>query len=300
MDDYTLYRGISLQELEHRKIRYFAESVPAIEGAGVHLKRAFGNLQGVNLDPFLLLDNFHSDDPTDYSAGFPWHPHRGMETVTYMIAGKMRHEDSLGNKGDIKGGEIQWMTSGSGIIHQEMPQQKDGLIQGFQLWVNLPKTNKMMQPRYQDIKHHEIPEYKVDNDVKIRILAGEYDSKLGPVQDVISNPTYLDVTVNQETQFNYQVEKNNTIIIYTVEGNAFFDRDKQHLVNENHLVVYGPGDEINIETDNELSRFLLMSGKPIREPVAWYGPMVMNTKQEIIDAFEEFQAGTFIKHKYRN
>ncbi len=288
-----------MQETEKRKIRYLAKSVPAIEGAGVHLKRAFGNLQGVNLDPFLLLDNFHSDDPKDYSAGFPWHPHRGMETVTYMLNGKMRHEDSLGNKGDIKGGEIQWMTAGSGIIHQEMPQQKDGLIQGFQLWVNLPQSNKMMQPRYQDIKHHEIPEHKVDNDVKVRILAGEYNGNFGPVQEVISNPTYLDVTVNQETKFNYQVEKENTVIIYTVEGNAYFDNEKQNFVDENHLIVYGPGDEINIETDNDPAKFLIMSGKPINEPVAWYGPMVMNTREEIIQAFQEFQDGNFIKHKYR-
>lgn len=288
-----------MQELEHRSIRYLAESVPAVDGAGVHLKRAFGNLQGVNLDPFLLLDNFHSDDPKDYSAGFPWHPHRGIETVTYMLNGTMRHEDSLGNKGDITSGEIQWMTAGSGIIHQEMPQQKNGLIQGFQLWVNLPKTNKMMQPRYQDIKRHEIPEYKVDNDTKVRILAGEYSGNLGPVQDVVSNPTYLDVTVNQETKFDYQVTKDNTVIIYTIEGNAYFDKSKEKLIEKDHLVVFGSGDEVNIETDNEHTKFLIMSGKPIDEPVAWHGPMVMNTQEEIIEAFQEFQAGTFIKHKYR-
>ncbi|MCE7737127.1 MAG: pirin family protein [Candidatus Heimdallarchaeota archaeon] len=288
-----------MQESIGREIKYVAESVPAIDGAGVRLRRAFGNLQGINLDPFLLLDNFHSDDPKDYSAGFPWHPHRGIETVTYMLNGKMRHEDSLGNKGDIKAGEIQWMTAGSGIIHQEMPQQKDGLIQGFQLWVNLPKTNKMMQPRYQDVKHHEIPELKVDNDTKIRILAGEFQSKKGPVQEVVSNPNYMDVTVNQETKFNYHVEAEDTVIVYTVEGSAYFDKTKQNLIPENNLVVFGPGDEINIETNNELSRFLLMSGKPIREPVAWHGPMVMNTREEIIHAFEEFQNGTFIKHKYR-
>lgn len=288
-----------MQESIGREIKYVAESVHAVDGAGVKLRRAFGNLQGINLDPFLLLDNFHSDDPKDYSAGFPWHPHRGIETVTYMLNGKMRHEDSLGNKGDIKGGEIQWMTAGSGIIHQEMPQQKDGLIQGFQLWVNLPKTNKMMQPRYQDIKRHEIPEVKVDNDTKIRILAGEFQSTKGPVQEVVSKPNFMDVTVNQETNFNYKVDTDDTVIIYTVDGSAYYDKTKQNLIKENNLVVFGPGDEINIETDNELSRFLLMSGKPIGEPVAWYGPMVMNTRQELIDAFEEFQNGTFIKHKYR-
>lgn len=288
-----------MSELISREITYIAESVPAIEGAGVHLRRAFGNLQGVNLDPFLLLDNFHSDDPKDYSAGFPWHPHRGMETVTYMLNGKMRHEDSLGNKGDIKGGEVQWMTAGSGIIHSEMPQQKDGLIQGFQLWVNLPKTNKMMQPRYQDIKHHEIPETKVDNDTFVRILAGEFDSIKGPVQDVISSPNFLDITVNQETNFNYKVETGDTVILYTIEGSAYFDKNRENLVEKNNLVVLGPGDEINIETENDPSRFLLMSGTPIREPVAWHGPMVMNTKEEIIHAFQEYQEGNFIKHKYR-
>jgi redox-sensitive bicupin YhaK (pirin superfamily) len=288
-----------MSELTGREVKYVAESVPAIEGAGVRLKRAFGNLQGVNLDPFLLLDNFHSDDPEDYSAGFPWHPHRGMETVTYMLNGKMRHEDSLGNKGDIKGGEVQWMTAGSGIIHSEMPQQKDGLIQGFQLWVNLPKSNKMMQPRYQDIKRHEIPETEVDNDTFVRVLAGEFASIKGPVQDVISGPNFLDINVNQETEFNYKVDNGDTVIIYTIEGRGYFDKSKQHFVPRDHLVVLGPGEEINIQTDNEHSRFLLMSGKPIREPVAWYGPMVMNTKEEIIKAFEEFQAGNFIKHKYR-
>lgn len=288
-----------MSEFKSREIKYIAESIPAIEGAGVRLRRAFGNLLGINLDPFLLLDNFHSDDPKDYSAGFPWHPHRGMETVTYMLNGKMRHEDSLGNRGDIKGGEVQWMTAGSGIIHSEMPRQKDGLIQGFQLWVNLPKKNKMMQPRYQDIKNHEIPETKVDNDIFVRILAGEFNGITGPVQDVVSAPNFLDIQINQETQFNYKVDKEDTVVLYTVEGEGYFDKSKNHLIPENHLVVLGSGDHLSIETDKDISRFLLMSGKPIREPVAWYGPMVMNTKEEIIEAFQEFQNGNFIKHKYR-
>lgn len=289
-----------------RPIQYVAESVQAIDGAGVKLRRAFGNLQGINLDPFLLLDCFGSTNPDEYMKGFPWHPHRGIETVTYMIRGKVEHEDSLGNKGTIKGGEIQWMTAGSGIIHQEMPQLPDDpneisqALKGFQLWVNLPKSHKMMKPRYQDIKSNEIKSVKLnDNRGSVNVLAGTYEGLNGPVQDVIAEPTYLDVTLENDQIFNYNIPENHTVMAYMIDGDAFFDDAKKHHLSSDNLIVYGKGDGIKIQTDKEQARFLLMSGAPINEPVAWYGPMVMNTEAEIREAFREFQAGTFIKHEYK-
>ncbi len=287
-------------DIINRTIQTTVKSVPATDGAGVRLKRVFGNLRGMNLDPFLLLDDIHSDDPKDYSAGFPWHPHRGIETVTYFLHGEGQHEDSLGNKGIIRAGEIQWMTAGSGIIHQEMPLQKDGLLRGFQLWVNLPSSHKMMRPRYQDIKKSEIPAIKIDDDVQVKILAGQFNGISGPVQDIITDPSYLDFSMQSETEFSYQINPNHTVIAYVLEGNAFFDHNKQNLVTNDHLVVFNPGDQINISTDNDHARFLLMSGKPIKEPVAWYGPVVMNTREEVVNAFEEMNNDAFIKHKYKN
>lgn len=288
-----------MSETRERTIKFIGKSVPSIDGAGVHLKRAFGNLQNLNLDPFLLLDDIHSNDPKDISAGFPWHPHRGIETVTYFLHGEGEHEDSLGNKGVIRGGEIQWMTAGSGIIHQEMPRQKDGLMRGFQLWVNLPSKYKMMKPRYQDIKQHEVKEVTIDNDTKIKVLAGQFKNTSGPVMDIISDPTYLDIKIGQENNFTYKVPSDHTLIAYVLNGNAYFDSKKSQLVNSDHLVVFNSGNEINIHTDKDEVRFLLMSGKPINEPVAWYGPIVMNTRDELITAFNEINNGNFIKHDYR-
>jgi hypothetical protein len=282
-----------------RKVQYIAKSVPAIDGAGVRLKRAFGNLQGVNLDPFLLLDDIHSNDPKDFIAGFPWHPHRGMETVSYLVHGKFEHEDSLGNKGTIKGGEIQWMTAGSGIIHQEMPVQYDGLIRGFQLWVNLPSKHKMMQPRYQDIKKAEIKDVTIDNLVTVKVLAGDYNGVSGPVKGIISDPTYLDIHIDQENSFEYVVPSDHTAMLYILEGEGYFDSSKEKLVDNDNLVVFGKGNRIKIETDKKDLRFLLMTGEPINEPVAWQGPIVMNTQQELRQAFSELQTGKFIKHEYR-
>lgn len=287
------------KEQTNRQIKIISKSVPAIDGAGVRLKRAFGNLQGVNLDPFLLLDDIHSDDPKDYSAGFPWHPHRGIETVSYIVNGSIEHEDSLGNKGAIKAGEIQWMTAGSGIIHQEMPLQKNGLIRGFQLWVNLPRSHKMMQPRYQDIKKAEVPEITIDDDIKVNILAGKLNGAVGPVQDIITNPTYLDFTIEAETQFMHRVEPDHTVMAYILHGNGYFDDNKQQLIEKDHLVVFNPGEQINISTDNDQIRFLMMSGKPLNENVAWHGPIVMNTRSELVTAFEELNNGNFIKHAYK-
>ncbi len=283
-----------------RKVKYIAKSVPAIDGAGVRLKRAFGNLRGVNLDPFLLLDDIHSNDPSDFIAGFPWHPHRGMETVSYLVHGKFEHEDSLGNKGTIKGGEIQWMTAGSGIIHQEMPVQYDGLIRGFQLWVNLPSKHKMMKPRYQDIKRAEIKDVAIDNSVSVKVLAGSYNGVSGPVRDIISDPTYLDIHIDQENTFEYEVPTDHTAMLYVLEGEGYFDKTREKLVGHDNLVVFDEGNRISMQTKDKDLRFLLMTGKPINEPVAWQGPIVMNTQDELRQAFGELQTGNFIKHEYRN
>lgn len=286
-----------------RTVTFVGESVPAMDGAGVRLRRAFGNLRGMNLDPFLLLDSFGSENPQDYMAGFPWHPHRGMETVTYMVKGKVEHQDSLGNKGLLKPGEIQWMTAGSGIIHQEMPEMPDkvgdGTLTGFQLWVNLPKSHKMMKPRYQDIKTHEIKDVTIDNSVNVKVLAGEFNGVHGAVKDVIAEPTYLDINLEQENSFKYNVPENHTVMAYVIDGNGFFDHTNKMNVGKDNLVVFNHGEEINISTDKDPLRFLLMSGKPLHEEVAWQGPIVMNTQDELRTAFRELQNNTFIKHEYK-
>ncbi|MHA2092065.1 MAG: pirin family protein [Candidatus Kariarchaeaceae archaeon] len=281
-----------------RSVKLVTPSVPAMDGAGVRLKRAFGNLQNINLDPFLLLDQMYSDDPKEFAAGFPWHPHRGIETVTYIIDGEAEHEDSLGNKGIINGGEIQWMTAGSGIIHQEMPRPENkGLLHGFQLWVNLPSSHKMMQPRYQDIKRGEIPEIQIDKSIKAKVLAGSFNGMSGPVQDIITEPSYLDLSMESETRFSHDTVFDHTVIAYMLDGTAYFD--PAHKVEKDNLVVFNPGEKLEIRTDDSHARFLLMSGKPIKETVAWYGPVVMNTRDELIKAFEEINNGTFIKHEYK-
>ncbi len=285
-------------ELKERTVRYVAKSVPAMDGAGVRLKRAFGNLQGINLDPFLLLDDIHSDDPKDTIAGFPMHPHRGIETVSYLLDGKFEHRDSLGNHGVINSGEIQWMTAGSGIIHEEMPMQYNGSVRGFQLWVNLPGSHKMMQPRYQDIKRSKIKEASIDNSSTIKVLAGSFGNTSGPVEDIISRPTYLDIHIDPESEFKYVVPDNHTVMAYIIGGVAYFDSKRDKLITEDTLVVFDKGDEIKISTGNKDTRFLLMAGEPINEPVAWHGPIVMNTRKELIDAFKDLENGDFIKHDY--
>ena len=298
-----------------RKIKKIFKSRPTIEGAGVHLKRAFGFYQVPLLDPFLLLDDFHSDNPPDYLKGFPWHPHRGIETITYILFGKVEHGDSMGNKGAIHSGDVQWMTAGSGIIHQEMPKgQKDGLMWGFQLWSNLPASHKMMDPRYRDVKSTQIPEIPLAKGVRIKIICGEVDGVRGPVRDIVTDPAYLDVSVPPQTIFEYPVKKGHTVIAhvvdgqgyfdqgrdsyaYEVEGENYFDFKRECLIMPENLILYGDGDKIIISTEDTQVRFLLMSGKPIKEPVAWYGPIVMNTQEELKIAFEEYQKGNFIKHK---
>ena len=298
-----------------RKIKKVLKSKPTIEGAGVHLKRAFGFYQVPSLDPFLLLDDFHSNHPDDYIRGFPWHPHRGIETITYVLYGKVEHGDSMGNKGTISPGDVQWMTAGSGIIHQEMPKgQKDGLMWGFQLWANLPVSHKMMDPRYRDVKRNQIPETTLEQRVKVKIICGEVNGVRGPVQDIVIDPEYLDITVPSTTNFKYPVKKGHTVLAYVVEGKGYFDQERDSyayqaeganyfdlkrdcFMNPETLILFDEGEEVAISTEEKQVRFLLISGKPIGEPVAWYGPIVMNTQEELRIAFEEYQKGTFIKHR---
>lgn len=284
------------------KIRGVAEVLaarPTIEGAGVHLRRAFGGTEVPRLDPFLLLDDFRSENPADYIAGFPWHPHRGIETVTYMLDGRVEHEDSLGNKGIIGRGDVQWMTSGSGIIHQEMPKVDQRRMGGFQLWVNLPKTDKMMDPRYQEVKSGEIPEVVPARGVRMRVVAGQVGGVRGPVRDIAVEPEYLDVRMDPQTEFVHEVKPGHTAFAYVLEGRSSFDEEGSDPIDDGHLVILGDGDVVRVKTRADPSRFLLVSGKPLREPIAWWGPIVMNNRKEIEEAVEEFQNGTFIKHGTR-
>ncbi|AKB32523.1 hypothetical protein MSSIH_1833 [Methanosarcina siciliae HI350] len=297
-----------------RRVRKVMRSMPTIEGAGVHLKRVFGFRHVPELDPFLLLDDFHSEKPGDYVMGFPWHPHRGIETITYVLQGKVRHEDSLGNKGVIRPGELQWMTAGSGIIHQEMPEgDKNGILWGFQLWANLPASHKMMNPRYQEIKSNIVPELFMEKGLKIRIICGEVNGIEGPVREIITRPEYLDVTVPPAEKFFHRTVPGYAVFAYVIEGSGNFDREKDTctfevegeryldpavdcMIEKENLVFYGDGDSIEVTAGERGVRFLLVAGKPIGEPVAWYGPIVMNTQAELKTAFEEYRKGTFIKH----
>ena len=280
-----------------REVRVTLKSRPTMEGAGVRLKRAFGDADPT-LDPFLLLDDFHSDNPNDYMAGFPWHPHRGIETITYMLHGRIEHGDSMKNNGVIGAGDVQWMTAGSGIIHQEMPKkdENDPYLAGFQLWANLPASHKMMDPRYRDITKDQIPEVVLNNKVKVKIICGEVNGVKGPVQDIITDPEYLDVSIEPNSEFKHSIVKSHNVFAYVIEGEATFDPTNDEIVGAEHLVIYSEGDEVLIQTNDKSVRFLLISGKPIGEPVAWRGPIVMNTVEELRIAFSEYNKGTFIKH----
>ncbi|MFX1273451.1 MAG: pirin family protein [Promethearchaeota archaeon] len=278
-----------------RKIKLTLKARTTMEGAGVKLKRVFGYNEIPLFDPFLLLDHFGSDNPNDYLKGFPWHPHRGIETITYMINGKVQHRDSLGNEGIISSGDIQWMTAGSGIIHEEMPKRTDGNMMGFQLWANLPKSHKMMNPRYQDIKESQIPIINLDNNVIIKVICGDIQGIKGPVKDIITEPEYLDIEIPPNTEFVHEVKSKNTVFAYIFEGSGYFDDNLDREKNVGELVVYQEGSNIKITTKDSHVRFLLISGKPIEESIAWGGPIVMNTKEELQLAFNEFNNGTFIK-----
>ncbi len=264
------------------------------DGAGVRLKRIFAHGEVREFDPFLLLDDFGASDPEDYMPGFPWHPHRGMETVTYMLHGVVRHGDSMGNSGEIRDGQIQWMTAGRGVVHQEMPQRQEDCLRGFQLWVNLPAAQKMMEPRYRDIKVTDIPEITSGNGVVVKIVAGRYEGRVGPVRDIVCDPEYLDIRVPAGVVFKHPIKKGHTAFAYAFEGDATNAGDRK-LIPEGTLALFGDGNGIALEAGAEGVRFLLASGKPIGEPVAWGGPIVMNTQAELELAFREYREGTFIR-----
>lgn len=282
---------------EIRRIKSITKSRPTIEGAGVHLKRVFGYHEIPKLDPFLLLDHFGTNNPDDYIRGFPWHPHRGIETVTYMLDGMMEHGDSMGNSGVISSGDVQWMTAGGGIIHQEMPKVFQGFMRGFQLWVNLPTSQKMMEPRYRDVKSNQIPDVELDQGVKVKIISGEINRTKGPVEDIVVDPEYLDITVTAGSEFVHNYNSGYKVFAYAIEGWGYFDTKVDEKIEAEHLVVFDDGESVKIKAPEEELRFLLISGKPINEPVAWYGPIVMNTQEQLKLAFEEYENGTFIKHK---
>ena len=295
-----------------RPVKRIVKSTPTIEGAGVKLNRAFGFGGTDEFDPFLLLDDFRNDRPDDYRAGFPWHPHRGIETITYVLAGTVAHGDSLGNRGTLGAGDVQWMTAGSGILHQEMPQGDAlGRMHGFQLWANLPSRLKMTAPRYQDVPAIEIPDVGDDDGTRVRVICGEFWGKRGPVDGTAAEPRYLDVSVPAGRRKTLPVETSCHAFAYVFEGFGTFsgaskpfgvltEKDTDMLVRERagnrSLVVFDSGDEVTVEAGEEGIRFLLVSGKPIAEPVAWYGPIVMNTNAELQQAVKELNDGTFIKH----
>lgn len=281
-----------------RKIKRVSTSVPTMEGAGVHLHRAFGNSDVPLFDPFLLLDDFRSGTPEHYKKGFPWHPHRGIETITYVLKGDVEHGDSLGNQGDISSGDVQWMTAGSGIIHQEMPKgDSDGKMEGFQLWANLRAADKMMHPRYRDISAAEIPSVTLDSGATIKIICGQVSNVRGPVQDVMIEPEFIDVTLPPNTVFIHPTPDENTVFAYVHAGEGRFDEMSNDMLGNQSLVLFEKGERIVITAGEEELRFLLVGGKPLGEPVAWGGPIVMNTHDELQQAFAEFKNDTFIKHR---
>ena len=280
-----------------RKIKKLIEPEPVVEGAGVHLKRSIATRTLDYLDPFLLLDHFESGDRHDYEAGFPLHPHRGIETVTYMLRGEVDHKDTLGNSGRIGAGDVQWMTAGRGIMHEEMPQVRPEGIAGFQLWVNLPAKLKMSRPRYQDVRADSIPAITRPDGTTIRVITGTVDGMHGPVTEIAASPTYLDVSVPAHTSFAQPIERGHTAFAYVFEGEARFAGDEHEdgaVVAHPRLVVLGDGDYLKVVTGKTPVRFLLVSGKPLNEPVARYGPFVMNTREEIEQTLLELRQGTFV------
>lgn len=298
-----------------RPIRQKYKSEPTIEGAGVKLHRAFGFGKTDDFDPFLLLDDFRNENEDDYKAGFPWHPHRGIETITYMLAGTVEHKDSLGNSGILSGGDIQWMTAGSGIIHQEMPHgDEGGVMHGFQLWANLPSSLKMTDPYYQDRSAADVPEVTEDDGTKARIICGNLWGKAGAVDGVAASPNYFDISVPPGVKKTIKIDVVRSAFAYVFAGDGFFsdaseprgvqteytgvsDTGTNGNVDNRTVVLFDRGDEIRVTAGSAGIRFLLLSGEPIQEPVAWYGPIVMNTEDELKAASEEFQNGRFLRHK---
>jgi quercetin 2,3-dioxygenase len=297
-----------------RPVKSIVQSKPTLEGAGVKLRRAFGFGETAETDPFLLLDDFRNDRPDDYLAGFPWHPHRGIETVTYLLEGSVDHGDSLGNRGTLNKGDVQWMTAGRGIMHQEMPKgDSQGRMHGFQLWANLPSSLKMTAPRYQDVEAAAVPEVTDDDGTRARIVCGEFWGKKGPVEGVAADPRYLDIFVPAGKRKTFKVEIERHAFAYVFEGSGQFayaskplgvltekQVDGEEVVfrepaGDRSLVLFDRGDEVTVQAGDRGIRFLLVSGKPIKEPVAWYGPIVMNTQAELNQAVSELRNGSFIK-----
>ncbi len=296
-----------------RPVKRLVKSKPTLEGAGVHLRRAFGFGDTAETDPFLLLDDFRNERPEDYLAGFPWHPHRGIETITYVLAGTVEHGDSIGNHGAIAAGDVQWMTAGSGIIHQEMPKGDErGRMHGFQLWANLPAAFKMTKPRYQEVKAPDIPAITDDDGTQVRIVCGSFWGKRGPVDGIAADPMYIDVTVPPGKRKTLPVETTRHAFAYVFEGSGKFCNASEPLAvptegvgwsdtalpteaDNRSLLLFDRGDELTVQAGEHGIRFLLVSGQPLREPVAWYGPIVMNTQEQLRQAFDELQHGTFLK-----
>jgi redox-sensitive bicupin YhaK (pirin superfamily) len=300
-----------------RPVKRMIKSKPTLEGAGVHLRRAFGFGNTKDFDPFLLLDDFRNDVPEDYLSGFPWHPHRGIETITYVLAGTVQHGDSMGNSGVIGAGDVQWMTAGSGIIHQEMPKgDHTGRMHGFQLWGNLPSSLKMTAPRYQEVNAAEIPEIRDDDGTQVRVVCGSFWGKTGPVDGVAADPIYLDVSVSPGRRKTLPAETTRHAFAYVFAGNGKFCNASGPLAvpteaikwldttppvdaDNRSLILFDRGDEVTVQAGDDGIRFLLVSGKPLEEPVAWYGPIVMNTQEQLREAFDELQEGTFLKETKR-
>ena len=298
-----------------RPVKRVVAATPQTEGAGVKLHRGFGFGDTSEFDPFLLFDDFRNERPDDYLAGFPWHPHRGIETITYVLAGTVAHGDSLGNRGSLGAGDVQWMTAGSGIMHQEMPQgDAQGRMHGFQLWANLPRALKMTAPRYQDVQAKDIPEVTDDDGTHVRIVVGDFWGKKGPVEGVAADPRYLDVSVAPGKTKRLAVDNSRHAFAYVFAGSGTFrdaskplavqtelvgvsDDPTPSMLGNRSLVVFDSGDEITVSAGDEGVRFLLVSGRPLEEPVAWYGPIVMNEQSELQQAYAELQNGTFIKHR---
>lgn len=297
-----------------RPVKYKSTATPAMEGAGVHLHRVFGFGDPEMTDPFLMMDDFRNDDPAKFIKGFPWHPHRGIETITYVLAGTVDHGDSLGNQGTLGAGDVQWMTAGSGIMHQEMPKGDfAGKMHGFQLWANLPSSLKMTSPRYQDVKSSDIPVEIDDDGTVVRVITGEFWGKKGPVDGIAAEPVYLDISVPPGKRKRFKVDTYRKAFAYIFAGSGTFrDASKpfgvkvekefngqelniRDMSGNRTLVVFDTGDEVTVQAGEKGIRFLLVSGKPIEEPVAWHGPIVMNTREELMKAFQELQQGTFIK-----
>lgn len=276
-----------------RKVKLILTRQPTTEGAGVRLNRVFGYNEAPTFDPFLMLDDFRSDTPEEYLKGFPRHPHRGIETITYVLKGDVEHGDSLGNKGIISSGDVQWMTAGSGIIHQEMPKgDKKGAMYGFQLWANLPASQKMIPPKYRDITADRIPEISMQNNIRIKVIAGNIAGKQGPMADIVIDPEFLDCDVPAGETFIHEVDPTYTAFIYVIGGSGTTDNK---FIENGNLVLFENGEYLSITAADENLRFLVLTGKPLKEPVAWRGPIVMNTQEELAIAFQEYRDGTFIK-----